>query len=174
VSKHDGKRRPRIDWDAAFAYFCSDPTTTFTGVARQFHVSHTAVCKHAKRDNWNDQRAKLLDQAANGALQRVRRTRQERIQKVLELVDTVVEGFTDERLAEAKVSDVPALVKLAELLEGEATDRVDIRRVQPVIVAFVTRVARHVPKDAQTEFAADLDWLEGELLAIESPNGDAS
>lgn len=177
MSNRDGKQRPRIDWDAAFAYFCSDPTVSYPKVSRQFSVSVTSVGKHARAEKWNERRAKLHEQAANGALQRVRRSREQRVQKVLELVDAAVDGFDarlDAKIAEAKLSDLPALVKLAELLEGEATDRVDIRKVQPVIVAFVTRVARHIPKPAQAAFAADLDWLEGELLSIDAPSSEAA
>lgn len=178
MSNRDGKRRNgpgSIDWAAAEAFYLSlDPPRRLQRVVEKFAVSRVSVGKQAKARKWREKATEIDEHAARGTMQRIRRSRQERVQKVLELVDTVVEGFTDDRLLEAKVSDLPALVKLAELLEGEATDRVDIRKVQPVIVAFVTRVAGCVSKDKQPEFAGHLDWLEGELLAIEGPGGDQS
>lgn len=170
MSNRDGNRRPRIDWDAAFAYFASDPTISFGKVGKQFGVSDVAVGKHAKRDNWNQRRAELLEQAANSALQRARRTREQRITKVLGLVDSAIDGFDtqlDAKIAEAKLSDLPALVKLTELLEGEATDRVDVTRVQPLIAAFVVKVAVLVPAERDGELSGVLDWFEGELRALE-------
>jgi hypothetical protein len=177
VSKPDGKRRNgpgSVDWETAEAFYLGlDPPRRLQRVVEKFSVSRVSVGKQAKARKWRDKAAEIDAQVAAGAMRRVRRSRAERVQKVLELVDSVVDGFTDDRLLEAKVSDLPALVKLAELLEGEATDRVDIRKVQPVIVAFVTRVAGCVAKEKQPEFAGHLDWLEGELLAIEGPGDQA-
>jgi hypothetical protein len=177
VSNRDGKRRPRIDWDAAFAFFCSDPTASFPKVAAKFGVSDTAVRKHAKRDKWDEQRDEMHARAAATLSGTVLRSIQERQADTVRVAERLRAAALAEDANvdfELAVKMLPVYSKLEQLFAGEATDRVDIRKVQPVIVAFVTRVARHVPESAKGDFAQDLDWLEGELLAIEGPEVDAA
>lgn len=171
MSNRDGKAPHRIDWQAAEEFYLSlDPPRVLQRVVEKFAVSRVSVGRQAKQRKWREKAERLDAAAVAGVTRRIQRTREQRITKVLGLVDSAIDGFDaqlDAKIAEAKLSDLPALVKLTELLEGEATDRVDVTRVQPLIAAFVVKVAVLVPADRDGELSAVLDWFEGELRALE-------
>lgn len=119
--------RSKIDWDEAFAFYAArGPTRTFGEVATKFGVSDTAVRRRAAQDEWSD-RAETLDrEAAQRAERAVVRDRAERIQDTIRLVDEARRRFEKQLEDPGFVvsgSDLVALVKLEQLLEGGPTER---------------------------------------------------
>lgn len=170
-----GTNRRRFDHDAALAVFVSlGPTRTLSDVAKRFKVSVQAIAKVAKADNWFDVAAKIDREAAEKALRRVRRSREQRVEQALRIVDGTLllyEQKLEDIAGDVKPQDVVALTKLAELLEGEATSRISISELQPLLNAFEQAVAelealaRQVDPDATDRAVARLD---DELTAIAS------
>jgi hypothetical protein len=177
VSKHDVQRpqpkrgggRPRIDWAAAFAFFASSPTISFEEVGRQFGVSGVAVGKHAKAEQWNDRRAQLHGAVAARLIEEgVLKPLDARNRDTLLLIQQARTELRNGKGGDPKWSDLAPLVKIEQLLEGNATDRIDVRRVSAVIVAFIPRIASLVPRDRASELTVVLDEFEGELAALEA------
>ena len=164
-------RRQRTDWAAALAYWLALPVheRTYSRVATHFRVSPHAVGNHARKHRWEDAAAEVDRQAAAEAVRKARRSRSARIEQALRLVDGTMDFFEEklpEKAADARLSDLPALVKLAELLEGEATDRVDLGQVRAVLVAVVQVAGRYVPAEARDAFLGELDQAVGGLLQL--------
>jgi tRNA A37 N6-isopentenylltransferase MiaA len=167
----DQPRRPRIDWAAALAYFLALPPhqRTFASVAARFGVSDTAVRNHARKHGWDAAAAELDRQAAADAMRKARRTRAQRIEQALRLVDGTMDAFEEHlpaKAAEAKISDLPALVKLAELLEGEATDRIDVSQARALVNVVFQVAGRFVPADQREVFLQEMDAAVGGLLQL--------
>ena len=83
------------------------------------------------------------------------KTREQRVADVLKLTDGLVDHFTSEEASPAKLEaatflDVERMVKLSELLTGEATDRVSLSEAQSFL---------------QLVFAAALDWAGRDVPA---------
>lgn len=138
-----GPQRTRIDWDAALAFYVAlGPTErSLQRVADEFPVSLASVKKWAKRKDWHDVAAKADAQAGQVALDRAVRSRSERTEAVLKLVDEYLDQTTEKIKAKGldiKASDIPHLVKLAELLLGEPTDRIAISQIEPLLDAYDT------------------------------------
>lgn len=153
--------RARIDWGAALAFFVAlDPPRTRAAVARQFGVSEAAVRKHATDEGWDDVAAEADMQAAEHALAKAVKTREQRVSALLRITDRLID-YVDENLeakaAEATFLDVERMAKLSELLLGEATDRVAASEVQHALVLVMS---------AGPELAAELvaAGLKGEQL----------
>lgn len=124
-----------VDWDAArHLWLAQPPPRSYQEVARQVGVSGTRVRYVARRDGWPE----LADEIDAEALAKVKRrmvlSREQRIEKTLGIVDGLLDRF-DDRLDDLEVrpADLPALVKLAELLVGEATDRMSFAEVQEAL-----------------------------------------
>jgi hypothetical protein len=133
--------RAKIDWHAAFAFFASlrPPARTFVAVAEKFSVSDTAVRKHARRHDWETRVETLDRQAARQVERRVVRERAARIADTIELVDLARQELLvllRDGKAEVRLADLPNLIRLEALLEGEATERLETREVREVLVAI--------------------------------------
>ncbi|MDQ5841653.1 MAG: phage terminase small subunit-related protein [Chloroflexota bacterium] len=157
--------RNRIDWDKAEAFYLNlDPPRKIATVARQFGVSGNTVRKWAKRLGWDKKAValdrKALDQATGQAV----RSRAQRVAAALNFTDEFLDA-AQAKLAQNKLDvragDVPALVKLAELLEGEATDRVQIGEVRVLVAQVVVVAGEFIAKEDRPAFMARL----GELTA---------
>lgn len=174
VSRTDVRRKatgPKgIDWDAAETFFLAlDPPRPLPRVAEKFGVSKTRVGQVARKRKWREKATEIDKRAAargfNGAL----RSRQARVEHVLRFVDGYLDAAVtalDASKLEIRASDVPPLVKLTELLLGEATDRVESRRFAEVIVAFLPRLMSGWPKDRQGELDGILDELEAAMAEL--------
>lgn len=131
----------RVDWDAALAFYVAlGPTErSYRMVSERFGVSETTVRKWANRQDWPTVAATTDAEAGRVALDRAVRTRSERTEAVLKLVDEYLDQTTARIKAkdlDIKASDVPHLVKLAELLLGEPTDRIAISQLEPLLDAY--------------------------------------
>ena len=68
------------------------------------------------------------------------------------------------RTLEVKLSDLPAIGRYAELLTGEATDRVvDVREVRELVSLLVVRVAQLIEPSRRGELVQLVREIEGQL-----------
>lgn len=139
-------------------------------VSERFGVSEVSVGKHARAEHWRRTRDDLEARAQANAEARTTRSREDRIAKVLQVVDLVVDSvFEDlvptEEGAEPRVrpdyAKLPEFVKLAELLSGEATDRVSFDEMQTALRTVFQVAARYVPKAKRAEFLAEVNEALG-------------
>jgi hypothetical protein len=167
-----GPQRTRIDWDAALAFYVSlgPQERSFQRVADEFPVSMTTVKKWAKRNEWHRVAAEADAVAGRVALDRAVRTRSERTEAVLKLVDEYLDQTTARiktKDLNIKASDVPHLVKLAELLLGEPTDRIQISQLEPLLDAYDQALDRLRDMASDREGADRIiEGLDERLLAL--------
>jgi hypothetical protein len=157
-----GGGSPRIDWDAAFAYYAAEPTRTYAEVAETFNVSTTSVAKHSKAERWADKREAIQSQARERAGEKIVRSRAERIADTIELVDLVRQKLLADVKAgelDAKLGDAAPLVKLEALLEGEATDRIDLAEVQSLLRDLYAKARSTMTPEQFAKFVEDADRL---------------
>lgn len=162
----------RVDWNAARAFYVTlgPEERTYRRVAEEFTVSETTVKKWAKRQKWPDVAAAADEKAGKNALDRAIRTRSERTEAVLKLVDEYVDQTSAKmksKSLDVKASDIPALVKLAELLLGEPTDRIQISQLEPLLDAYDQALDR-LREMASDREQADriIEGLDERLLAL--------
>lgn len=151
------RQRTRVDWGQAKAFYVAlSPTErTFAGVAREFRVSSVTVRKHAHADGWVEAAEAADAGAANKALAAAIKTREQRVDAVLRLTDLAVDTAHTKLKADVldvKLADIPGLVKVSELLLGEATDRVSFAELQEALGVVLTIATEYVPKKARGEF----------------------
>lgn len=183
--------RPRISWAAALAYWLALPEDrrTYRAVADRFLISEARVGQVAKRDGW----LKTLERIETEALvetekevrrriSRLARSRADRISSTLELFDRANDlALAQLPLTEAgeidldAIGDValdkilermPGLFRMAELAAGEATDRVHVSEVQPVLLAFA-RIALLDRGDERERILGMLTAASSGLVEIE-------
>jgi hypothetical protein len=123
-----------IDWDRAFAFFASlEPTErSFQRVADEFPVSYTSVKKHAKAERWIERAEALDKRAAEQANRQIVKARSERIADVIEIAVEARRVYLEQLKGgehEVKGSDVAALTRTEALVEGEATERIELAAV---------------------------------------------
>jgi transposase-like protein len=138
--------RDRIDWAAALAFYVAlDPPRSFARVARKFGVSDTAVRKHAHRENWRAKADAIEAKAEAKALESGLRSREQRIAAVLKTIDVGLDqvgGDLDKGAQRLGTDRFAEWVKLAELLSGEATDRVSVAELQEAMRMIVSLADR--------------------------------
>lgn len=147
----------RFDHGAALALYIAlePPNRTFARVAAEVGCSEHSVRRWARKERWDEQ----LQAAVNRGIQKALKTREERVTAVLRLTDKLVDAFTeqaDAKVDEASFGDVERMVKLSELLLGEATDRVSLSEAQSLL---------------QLVFAAAMEWASKDVPAAERRSG---
>jgi len=179
--------RGRIEWEAAFRYYAElGAIRSFGKVARRFGVSDVAVCKHAKRNGWAE-RVQAIDAKTREKVDAlVVRDRAIRLAETIDVIDrarTEVLGKLQTGDADVKLSDLPALIKLEMLIEGEATDRVEMTEVRQVIANVFVIAGRFIPREQRAAFLEAIGGLAGSIEAGpvlelveggETPKGDES
>jgi hypothetical protein len=164
----DNHGRSRISWDDAFTYYASLPRgrRSFGKVARKFGVSDTAVRNHAGRHGWRDRVAAIDAKTDERIAAKVVRSRSERVADVVNFADL----YAQEVLSQLRAGDLPLsaaelvhVVKLAELLSGEATDRIQVHEVRVLVAATFELAGRFVPADRREEFLREVEAFTGEL-----------
>lgn len=171
-------RKPHFDWDAARAFYVAlgPQERTYRRVAAEFSVSETSVKRWAKRQDWPAVAAAADAQVAEKAMARVVRTRTQRVEKYLGFVDRYVDTADTKLVAgdlEVRAGDLPGLVKTAELLVGEPTDRIQISALQPLLDAYdeALEALRELAPD-QGRADAIMGRLDEALLAIAAQHRD--
>lgn len=131
----------RIDWEAArLAYLEQAPPRSFTAVARSFGVTQPAVARRARLDGWVAQAAEFDRTASRKAMRHVLRSATDRYADVVRLGDALVTKTLeqiDDGTMELKAGDAAPYIKLMLLLDGEATERVDIIQVRSAVMLLV-------------------------------------
>lgn len=153
------------DWVQARDFWLAlDPPRSFEAVAKQFGVSGQRVGFIARRDRWKELADNVDAQALAAATRRIVRTRADRVQKTLGIVDGLLERFDAElEKLELRPADLDRVVKLAELLEGQATDRLDFAEVQEALGVQLRIAAKYVPRDQLQAFLDEVRRAIGEL-----------
>lgn len=176
--------RPRsadFDHEAAFVYFAADVTRSQRDVAATFNVSEHTVSRVARAENWRERRADLHRRAAEKT---ALRSLEQRNRDTLRAVDKARLHLLSDQADDPKWSDLPGLVKLEQLIEGEATSRLEVAHVREFLrgVAVGTDellarlISEHMANgkgrvllaDFRSGFAALLEQRAGEL-----PSGEA-
>jgi len=147
--------RRRFDYDAAFAlYIDQGHGRSYAQVARHVGVSEAAVRRVGNREGWSERLTKLEAQVAE-KLEReaVRSIEQRQRQNILvanKCRDTVLDPSVELDPSVA-LRVLPRLAHLEQLYAGEATNRVEVAEIRPLIDAYNDAVV------ALEELAARVD-----------------
>lgn len=172
VSNRDGKRRPRIDWDAAFNYFASDPTVSYPKVARKFSVSVTSVGKHARAEHWDERRTALLDEAADRANGKIVQSRAQQMVQNARIRQAAAQRLEKRLLGDGELDDAfvirayEAADKIGRLDAGEATDRVEVATVNRLLLGVYRVAGELVPAERRAELLERLDAETSGMLEL--------
>ena len=137
----DHPKRRGTDWTLARdEWLAQTPPRSFDAIGRRFGFSGQRVGQIARRDNWRAAGEKLDAEVLRRSTARIVRSRSDRVVKVLGLIDGALDVYDAELEAkahEARLRDMPDMVKLGELLLGEATDRVSSVEAQEMFAALM-------------------------------------
>lgn len=183
----------RVNWAAARAFWLALPEEirTFKRVGDRFGVSGERVGQIARRDGWAKRleelqrvEARELDKALEREVRKRARSRADRLLSTLEAYDRVNDLVLDalpldgngkidlkavgELRLESLLSAMPGLFKMAELAAGEATDRVAIADVQPVLVAFARIAVIRAPAADRGHVWRELEQAAAGLVELEA------
>lgn len=178
----------RHDWDHAFELYAAMPAgeRSYQRVADTLGTTKRVVERAATRFGWPARMRRLDERARVEADRRLVRARADRVTDTLRIIDAARTRFAGQLgRSEFRLtgSDFVGLVKLEQLLEGEATDHVALVEVQAgfrtaieVATATAEQVAAEVLEDgARAEFVrafrARFLPAVNEALAV-SPGGN--
>lgn len=133
----------RIDWTLARTFYLEDERRSLADVARAFGVSAMTVGRHARRGRWQQEREQLHEQAAANVRGAVLQTLEERNRDTLlvaQLATTKMREQLTDPAFRLSGDGYAAIKKLEQLIEGEATERVELREVQHVIFEVGVRL----------------------------------
>lgn len=185
ATEADSSRR-RVNWTAAKAWYLAldQDRRTLKAVADRFKVSDSRVSQVAARDGWAAAAEDVDRRVQRRAVTSLVRNRAERLARALEVSDRA----TDLALAmlpldqagqldPAKVANlprvdqllekIPGLFRMAELAAGEATDRLEVAQVQPVLVAFARIAVLNAPADRRGDVMRELQAASAGLVPID-------
>lgn len=149
---------PKINWDDAFAYYAAaGPTRSYRLVVERYGVAQRTVERRAVREDWQERAAAIDRQAADQAERIVVRDRTARVADTLRIIDASRHKFAANlRTPSFRLtgSDFVGLIKLEQLLEGEATDRVSFTELQEALGVVIALALEELPKKARTAFLA--------------------
>lgn len=152
----DQQPKRGTDWTAARDFWLAlDPPRSSQPVADQFQVSRTRVNFVRKRDGWDAIAAEIDAKALSNVKDRLVLSREERNAKFLQIVDLANKRAFDKLTAdqlEVRLADLPALGKHAELILGEATDRVSFAELQEALGVVIALAIAELPKKARAAF----------------------
>lgn len=146
--------RRGTNWAEARDFWLAlDPPRSFGVVAKQFGISDTRVRVVARRDDWAAAAAEIDRRTLEQAKTRIVRSRAERVQKTLGIVDALLDRYDAELdKLELRPGELDRIVKLAELLVGEATDRMEFSEVQDALGATVKLALEYIGREQRDEF----------------------
>lgn len=161
-------RTKTTDWiRAEILYLSLGPTRTLNGLAAKLKLGERAVGNAAARYGWAE-KAVAYDEAVRERLvQRSVRDRVDRVSKILRLADEAldqIEAGLAAQTLELKLSDLPKLATMTELLTGQPTERsgIALEEVEQTLRRFLEVAARFVPKAHRAEL------LQAVRLELES------
>lgn len=164
-------RKPRVDWDAARAFYVAlgQGTRTYGLVAEKFAVSDTSVRKWARRQSWERVAADADNRAAEKALAQADRTLEQRNRDTVRVAEKVRTTILDEAAVldpNVALRVLPRLSTLEQLIAGEATGRVEISEVTSVLSTVFVVAGRYVPLEHRAAFMRELDEALGGLVEL--------
>jgi hypothetical protein len=127
--------RAKHDWDAAFATLAARPPNerSYQKLADELGAAKRSVERAASRYDWTARLEKIDAQVNRKAEARAIRDRSLRVADTLRVIDAARTRFAGQlSLSDFRLtgSDFVGLIKLEQLLEGEATDNVALVEVQ--------------------------------------------
>ncbi len=157
--------RRRFDYDAAFAlYIDQGHSRSYAQVARHFGVSEGAVRRVGNREGWSERLAKLEAQVAvrleREAVRSIEQRQRQNILVANKCRDTVLDPAVELDPSVA-LRVLPRLAHLEQLYAGEATNRVEVAEIRPLIDAYNDAVV------ALEELAARVD-AGGAKMVVET------
>lgn len=186
-------RQPEHNWPVIRAYWLalSPEERTFKAAGARFGVTAERVGQIARRDGWlvaakdlDLERERAEDRELRKMIRRDARQRAERLSRTLELYDRTndlalellplkadgsvdVAALGDARpTIDAILGRMPGLFKMAELAAGEATDRVAVSEVQPVLLAFARIAVMRAPAGERGEVMRELEAASSGLIPL--------
>jgi hypothetical protein len=171
-------RRPAADYDAAFIAFAAMPKgqRTIKRVASELDIQYALLRKVAGEDKWTQRAADLDRKALAKAEKGVIREHAKRMEVYLQVVDEYLDKFLAHlKSGKLAVNDPNALVgmlKLAMVHAGEATERVEVREVREVLVAWLDVVLPRIAPEERGELVATLRERVGQHLPPEVTAGE--
>lgn len=177
---------PKIDWTIARAWYLALPMDkrTFASVASRFGVSRSQVSRRAGEEGWDAVARDADRRVERRALERVIRSRADRLARTIEVYDRANDlaaqllpideatGLIDVGKIEAMprvdqiLEKLPGLFRMAELAAGEATDRVAVAEVQPVILAIARIAIMRAPADERGSVLREIEAATAGLVQI--------
>lgn len=163
---HPNARPPRVDWDAARAFYIAlgQGNRTYAIIATRFGVSEASVRKWARRQDWPAAAARADIEVARRAEARALKSLEERQAGTIRAADKLRERIERADLEQidltAAIRSLPRYAALEQLFAGEATSRVEVAEVQAYVVALVTAAGEFVPVDRRQEFLDRVRELE--------------
>jgi hypothetical protein len=168
VADNEPKRRG-TDWTAARDFWLAlPPPRSSQPVADEFRVSRTRVNFDRKRDGWDAIAAEIDAKALDQVKRRVLKSRTQRDEDLLGLYDKILDRAHElvDEPGQVKLGDIPAFVRQVQLVQGEATDRIEQSEVQDGMRLLMEATAPFVPKKDQAA------WLES-VRTVLGAGGDA-
>jgi hypothetical protein len=178
VTEHTG--RPKLDRAEALAYYLADPRRSFADVATAFGVTPQRVSQVAAEDGWRERRVAVQQAAVAAAEARALQSLEERNQETLEVADLALRKMAEQLRDPAfrlSGEGFVAIAKLALLIEGEPTDRIEVGEVQQFVRDLLFAVAEFVPRERRPALLESVDRvIEGvpRLRALPAPDGENS
>jgi hypothetical protein len=165
----------RVDWERAFEWWAAGGRT-YSEVAGEFGVTKRSVERAAAKHGWQDRRAAIERKARAEADKLLVRERTERVADTLRIIDAARTRFAGQlRTSEFRLtgSDFVGLIKLENLLEGEATERIEPQQVRSIVLAVFTVAGRFVPAERREEFLTEMDAHVAGVLEV-APEDEAA
>lgn len=80
-----------MDWNAIREEYIRDESSSYRKLAQKYGVGLTAITKHAKDENWIEQRKQVKDKTITKSLEKISDKQAERAAKFMALTDTLTE-----------------------------------------------------------------------------------
>lgn len=178
----------RVNWIAAKAYFLALPEErrTLKAVADRFQVSDVRVSQVAKRDKWLAEADTIDRRVERKAITNLVRNRADRLTRTLEIYDRSTDlalqilpldatGAIDvSKIDPSKMPRIdqvleklPGLFRMAELAAGEATDRIALSELQPVLIAFAKIAVVNARPEDRGQVVRELEQASSGLVSLE-------
>lgn len=174
------------NWQAAKAYYLALPPSrrTYAEVARRFKISPERVGQIGRSHGWVAEAEKTDERVERRAITTIVRNRAERLARTLELYDRAsdltltmlplnadgsidIKAIKEMPRIDQMLEKIPGLFKMAELAAGEATDRVSIADVQPVLIAFARIAVVHASPEARADVVRELEAASSGLVQLD-------
>ena len=159
----------QYDWEDAFKQWVDmGPGRTLTTLAKRLGADKRTVQRHAAENDWEGRLARIEVEVRKQTDKILVRERSERVADTLRIIDAARTKFAGQlRISEFRLtgSDFVGLIKLEQLLEGEATSRIDVGEVQALLGVVLEIFQRRMPAGELPAAMGELDGAVAQLTA---------